>query len=446
MDAFSSRLEAVGSLLSRLHGEQRQEQEKIQIERLCEMARDVKNLSTADFDEVDRRLRETRIAPEACRELMRLLLSRLQCNLKSRRAQQQFMSVEKFFTKAVFDQSVEEKTPDPFCAHLNAAGLINPSEPTSARIAATLAVLVWGESAATNLPRFQLQHMFEGVKKAIKAAYTAEPEVYITMYPGNPLQLLAQSPEMARKVFWAPDSLPITCPLDLVTIQAAYNRIQQRGWRCHSSEMEMHRWFSMPKQQLMLPPPVLPPPQLALVPSPQPRRVTSHLETPVKQERPDVDVVQQQPKLGQSSAPGTPPSTAVPKSPKMKPESSAGTVMAAIEKAIGDRAVGRKRAASKAKGQAAKGKGKAAKRKGNAAKPGKKRQLQAKGKKTKTKAAKAKKVVLKRPATRVNGRMVYKPPSWFKARPNGCPKCRYIPGCTPSCWREHGGLLACTEN
>ena len=32
-----------------------------------------------------------------------------------------------------------------------------------------------------------------------------------------------------------------------------------------------------------------------------------------------------------------------------------------------------------------------------------------------------------------------KPASWLKARPTGCPKCRNIPGCAPSCWRDRPG-------
>ena len=31
-----------------------------------------------------------------------------------------------------------------------------------------------------------------------------------------------------------------------------------------------------------------------------------------------------------------------------------------------------------------------------------------------------------------------KPASWLKARPHGCGKCRYIPGCTRSCYLIRG--------
>ena len=31
-----------------------------------------------------------------------------------------------------------------------------------------------------------------------------------------------------------------------------------------------------------------------------------------------------------------------------------------------------------------------------------------------------------------------KPKSWLKVRPNGCAKCRYIPGCTKSCYTNRG--------
>ena len=35
-----------------------------------------------------------------------------------------------------------------------------------------------------------------------------------------------------------------------------------------------------------------------------------------------------------------------------------------------------------------------------------------------------------------------KPSSWIKQRPQGCAKCRNVPGCTPSCWQGRGGAPA----
>jgi radical SAM protein with 4Fe4S-binding SPASM domain len=48
------------------------------------------------------------------------------------------------------------------------------------------------------------------------------------------------------------------------------------------------------------------------------------------------------------------------------------------------------------------------------------------------KAMKAKKikVPMKAAAKKKNA----KPKKWLKLRPHGCSKCRYIPGCTLSCW------------
>ena len=67
----------------------------------------------------------------------------------------------------------------------------------------------------------------------------------------------------------------------------------------------------------------------------------------------------------------------------------------------------------------------------------------AKGKKGKaTKAAAKKGAKRKRsaddakPRHRDGGKP--KPASWLKARPNGCGKCRYIPGCTKSCYSVRG--------
>ena len=34
-----------------------------------------------------------------------------------------------------------------------------------------------------------------------------------------------------------------------------------------------------------------------------------------------------------------------------------------------------------------------------------------------------------------------KPAAWIRARPDGCPKCRYCVGCTPSCYKYRGEPL-----
>lgn len=66
----------------------------------------------------------------------------------------------------------------------------------------------------------------------------------------------------------------------------------------------------------------------------------------------------------------------------------------------------------------------------------------AKGKKGKaTKAAAKAKAKCKRSAdAKARHRNGGKPKlaSWLKARPNGCGKCRYIPGCTKSCYLVRG--------
>ena len=56
------------------------------------------------------------------------------------------------------------------------------------------------------------------------------------------------------------------------------------------------------------------------------------------------------------------------------------------------------------------------------------------GKKGKTN--KAKKKVTK--PTKAMKKVVKKPKSWLKARPTYCAKCRYIPGCTKSCYVARG--------
>ena len=43
------------------------------------------------------------------------------------------------------------------------------------------------------------------------------------------------------------------------------------------------------------------------------------------------------------------------------------------------------------------------------------------------------------PKAKAKAKPQAKPKAWLKARPNGCSKCRYMAGCTPSCWLGRGG-------
>ena len=53
----------------------------------------------------------------------------------------------------------------------------------------------------------------------------------------------------------------------------------------------------------------------------------------------------------------------------------------------------------------------------------------------------AAKVTKKKPAKKTLKKTKKKPASWVKLRPNGCSTCRYMPGCTPSCWMKRQGFL-----
>ena len=55
------------------------------------------------------------------------------------------------------------------------------------------------------------------------------------------------------------------------------------------------------------------------------------------------------------------------------------------------------------------------------------------------KALMPKATVLKRPGAAT--KRAEKPASWLKAYPHGCSKCRNVPGCTLSCWKERGGKI-----
>ena len=46
----------------------------------------------------------------------------------------------------------------------------------------------------------------------------------------------------------------------------------------------------------------------------------------------------------------------------------------------------------------------------------------------------------KKPAAFLKPAAFKKPASWLKLRPDGCGKCRHVPGCTPSCWKYRGDM------
>ena len=55
------------------------------------------------------------------------------------------------------------------------------------------------------------------------------------------------------------------------------------------------------------------------------------------------------------------------------------------------------------------------------------------------KALKAMKAMKAKPMKAKAKATTDKPKAWLKKRPHGCSKCRYVPGCTLSCWKLKGG-------
>ena len=152
-----------------------------------------------------------------------------------------------YLTKRVADAAANETTQGTVCRHFNALGLVNPSEPTSAKIAAFLAVARWGPTVATQAPEFELQHIFTWVKKELKRLYKHEPMQYVLYYPPTAVEFLRAHPQMAKAAFSAED-LPISSPLSEAAIGCVFNRIQQRGYSQTKDQTQALTWLSVMRE------------------------------------------------------------------------------------------------------------------------------------------------------------------------------------------------------
>ena len=121
---------------------------------------------------------------------------------------------------------------DMLCIHLNALGLINPTEPTSALIAAAAC------SLSPHLQQPAIQAMFHLAKKRIKNLYRTEPVDYIWLLPANPVDMLHQWPTTCLRVF-SESKPPIANPFNMGLVNINFDKIEQRGGRkkpCSTSE------------------------------------------------------------------------------------------------------------------------------------------------------------------------------------------------------------------
>ena len=85
---------------------------------------------------------------------------------RDRRAMQDYTSFPAFGTAAVWGDIAANPSLsiEVLCQHMHKLGLVNPSEPTSADIAAVALVAQWGPSASALLAQADIDKAFSDVK------------------------------------------------------------------------------------------------------------------------------------------------------------------------------------------------------------------------------------------------------------------------------------------
>ena len=424
-------LEVVRRLLSAMgEGEELQHAGEKQSIALCVAFQRVKTLKTDEKLDLIVAIEGLRMGSTAKDRLLAQV--RGKCEATSRkRPLQDYVSWPNFCTPLVWRDITEnpQLATEILCQHLNSQGLILPSKDTEKSIAAHAIAGEYGQFAAS-VSEEDAKRVFKGVGKRIKQLYKVEPSEFIAKLPPSPAAFLKLHPTLAKAVF-SRENLPCACPLDRLIVSHAESKIRCRGGDLSASSPQdfnqgfmrqmvcmmgnLHRMVQTPRQTGELT--LLPPGSLFQEASPGATRFQL-LE--------DAVVPKTSEKASEFPALSPPPCLAlldVANSPKVIVSASAeGDLMrTAILKGRRELATDRAAATADAKAAAA---GATALAKA-VAKPLKS--------KTPAKPLKSKTTPMKRPAS-----CMTKPPSWIKASPFGCSKCRNMPGCTRSCYIYRG--------
>ena len=323
---------------------------------------------------------------------------------------------------------------------------------------------------------------FKRVGTRIKQLYKAEPLHYVVQLQSSPADFLRQYPKIARAVY-SRDALPCVCPLDPRAVANVESMIACRG-NGHSTPMENQMMALMAgglRQQLhgVMPhqlPGVMPHPhqggQLMLYPpgtiggtapgaSPGASnlrrlmdedvrmRAQANVEStvadrPADLRPPALAPDPRPPSLALMDGEATAARECEAASQREKPVVGAAVssaqrlreVIAGARAGLArDRAVASEERRKNEEGRRKKEEGRGKKEKG--------RRKTAANVTTGMSSSGAKRrpagrVLNARPASRVTPPRYVKPASWLKAWPNGCPKCRYVAGCTKSCYKARG--------
>ena len=296
---------------------------------------------------------------------------------------------------------------------------------------------------------------FKAVSKRLKQLYKTEPLEYITKLSPSPAEFLRQHPMTAKSVF-SLANLPCACPLDRLRVAQAESMIQCRGdslgastSHVHQDQLQtsMHQMMHFMMQGFARMQQLQPSTDINLQLY-QRRSLDGHSESSPGAHRFQSlgDALQ-----GAITPPRSKPSQVGSPASAIKDEAPAGHTearnfvvpaeapksLALIDQLPHEQAADDKSNASAMRASIASSRAELlAERAKVAADKAADHKATAKAKaKGKAKASAKSKGKAKAKAC---GKKSPKPASWLKARPSGCGKCRYCPGCTRSCYLVRG--------
>ena len=244
MNRLKIRMEAVGRYLRKMTGDLHLKASRLQARGLMVEIQRIKVLSLDDFEYVSQELVTCGFADEDKAMLGAALEAKIVTITGKKRPLQDGVSLcSGYLTNNVISNAVGAETVPILSKHFSAMGLVSPTEPTSARIAALAAVVPWGPACALRVPDWEVQHLYSYVKEEIKRLFKGEPQEYVMTYPKTALEFLELHPNIARAVFTC-DNLPVTSPYSDAAIEAVYNTIQQRGWSQTNHSSQIVQWMA----------------------------------------------------------------------------------------------------------------------------------------------------------------------------------------------------------
>ena len=142
---------------------------------------------------------------------------------------QDFVSWKNFLTRSRWEDVEANPTiaSEIILQFVNKLGLICPSEGTCASLAAAIIVCVYCRSVMV-IGDSEIDRIYHCTKVRIKQLYKSEPAIYLVQLPPTPAAFLSQCPDLAKKLY-SVENLPISCPLNPMSLSAVEARISMRG-------------------------------------------------------------------------------------------------------------------------------------------------------------------------------------------------------------------------